>query len=162
MFYGEFVVKHEGFFMCLVLEAPHRGGTKTCYIKKTKLNSSVNRWTYVPTWPIGLSANRQMYWPRGHGMAATPAHFDEYILHSSIPTSIWVYVRQPYIRQLTNKFTVNLTVSTDESLPVSCSENEDLYWFRLPYHNTLCWVWGYASFIDLGGLKQIAHNGGDY
>jgi hypothetical protein len=49
MFYGEFVVKHEGFFMCLVLEAPHRGGTKTCYIKKTKLNSSVNRWTYVPT-----------------------------------------------------------------------------------------------------------------
>jgi hypothetical protein len=79
-----------------------------------------------------------MYWPCGHGMAATPARFDEYIFHSSIPMNIWVYVRQPYIRQLTNKFTVNLMVSTDESLPVSCSENEDLYWFRLPYHNTLC------------------------
>jgi hypothetical protein len=77
-----------------IMEAP-RKATKIGSIKKTKLNSSVNRQIYVtcgmyiyqltdepmdhaiaaalPLGPIGLSVNHLTYGPRGHVTVATSA-----------------------------------------------------------------------------------------
>jgi hypothetical protein len=45
---------------------------------------------------------------------------------------------------------------------MECDEHKELYWFKLLVRNSLCPVWGYVSFIDLGELKRRARNGGDY
>ncbi len=39
--------------------------------------------------------------------------------------------------------------------------HKDLYWFGLAKCNTICPVWGYVSFIELGGLKYGTRNGGN-